>query len=626
MKQEKPSPPPSSYKTLKNKRECTQDLQHKENSSERSIVNNTNCAMQGSTQITNKTHAQHLNTSHSEKNRRRKAFEHAEEQPGCQGNVEKNTANSNNCVIDRNVIQKINAAEEIRTCYTDESPTKQEMNKGFQVALQNFGGKEKNIVDSGSAQKIQVVKKTVSQGRQLNKSTVQKDASNCNADQQESASPNEAKEVLSIHYSTSGKEQEKAEDKVVLRNKKAKKETEDERRQRLSVHKDEIMRGNVKAAMEIFENLRKREELKTILTQVQEIEGETSEVNVGSLKTLFENVPAWIVTPSKNEKQSITKGKKKVEKESQNTEVEGGTSVEAAFGDLEKASKEIMNLKEQTLAKLIDIEEAIRKALYSVSNLKSEADIAGLSGLFNESLNTEQSCPATNNIRKICIVSSKAKTDKDKQTSGTKMKDCSDPSKTSEVAPEVAPVLNKSPVKQCMSSPSSPSFISIHSAARRPAEQHTSPKTSTFKPKKEGGRKSFNGVNSDVDQSKASGPTNQFCSPASPKRKVSVLEVQTVPEAAAGVIGTKTVSEKYEETDCFGNKYVSSKTSTFVTKQSETKASSVFEVVSSPTRYEVMTSPVIRRSGRPFTESTQSNVKEGGAVFVTFGQSKAGKK
>lgn len=626
MKQEKPSPPPSSFKTLKSKREHTQYLPHKENSSEISIIKNNYNTIQGSTQITNNTQAQHLNTIHTEKKGQRKAFEHTEEQPVCQVDTEKNTANSNECVIDRNVIQKINAAEEIRICYADESPTKQEMNMGFQVALQNFGGKDKNIVDSGSAQKIQVVKETVSQVMHLNKSTVQKDASNCNANQQESASSNKAREVSSIHYRTSGKEQEKTEDKVVLRKKKAKKETEDERRQRLSVHKDEIMRGNVKAAMEIFENLRKREELKTILTQVQEIEGETSKVDVGSLKTLFENVPAWIVTPCKNEKQSNLKGKKKVERESQNTAVEGGTSVEAAFGDLEKASKEIMNLKEQTLAKLIDIEEAIRKALYSVSNLKSEADIAGLSGLFNESLNTEQSCPATNNIRKISIVSSKAKTDKVKQSSGTKMKEFSDLSKTSEAAPELAPILNKSPVKQCMSSPSSPSFISIHSAARRPAEQPTSPKTSTFKPKKEACRKSLNGVNSEVDQSKASGPSNQFSSPVSPRRKVSVLEVQTVPEAAAGVIGTKTVSEKYEETDCFGNKYVSSKTSTFVTKQSETKASSVFEVVSSPTRYEVMTSPLIRRSGRPFTESTQSNVKEGGAVFVTFGQSKAGKK
>ncbi|KAG7224927.1 hypothetical protein INR49_014843 [Caranx melampygus] len=67
------------------------------------------------------------------------------------------------------------------------------------------------------------------------------------------------------------------ESKVEMREKKGRTETEDERRQRLSVHMDEIMRGNITAAMEIFDNLRKQEELQSILSRVEEIEQDTSE-------------------------------------------------------------------------------------------------------------------------------------------------------------------------------------------------------------------------------------------------------------------------------------------------------------------------------------------------------------
>ncbi|CDQ86144.1 unnamed protein product [Oncorhynchus mykiss] len=455
--------------------------------------------------------------------------------------------------MDRNVIQKINAAKEIRMCmqsYTEDGNVQKEINTDFQVAIQNSRGKEKNVVDTAPVlpNKIKVIREKVSQEIQL---------------------PGGASITVT---SCQEEHHQRPEDKVVLRKKKEKKETEDQRRQRLSVHKDDIMRGNVKAAMEIFENLRKREELKTILSQVQEIEGETREVDVSSLKSLFENVPAWIVTPCKHTKQSHTKGEKKVEIESVSNDMESGSSVETVFGDLEKASKDIMHLKEQTLAKLIDIEEAIRKALYSVSNLKSEADIAGLSGLFNESLQTEQSHQPTNNIRKITREASEGK------TKGS--------------AP-LSPVLDKPQIKQSSTSPSSPSFISIHSAARKPVEQPKSPQPqfSSFKPKPE------------------------RC--PSPSSHVSILEVQTVPETVpAGIIGTKTVSEKYEEMDCFGNTFVSSKTSTFVTKHSEK-----FGVATSPTRYEVVTSPIMQRSGHPFSE----NAKEGGTVFVTFGQPKPGK-
>ncbi|KAM4604671.1 xin actin-binding repeat-containing protein 1-like [Polymixia lowei] len=510
--------------------------------------------------------------------------------------------------MDKNVVQKINAAEEIRMCFqTYAEEGRHEMNMGFQAALQNFGRREKDTVDAVPvlSKKIKVENHKISQESQTNKTTAQKPNPNtsnqkhCNSELKKTAT-NIPVDSCPINQNIHSEGQQKSEEKVVFRKKKAR-ETEDERRQRLSVHKEEIMKGNVKAAMEIFENLRKREELKIILSQVQEMEGETSDVDVSSLKTLYENVPAWIVTPGGNAKQSDRRAERKVETETRDDDLESVSSVETAFEDLEKASKEIMSLKEQTLAKLVDIEEAIKKALYSVSNLKSEADIAGLSGLFDESLKSEQSCQPANNIRKISIVSSKAKADQMKASASKR--------------PETptTPTHNKSLIRQC-SAPSSPSFISIHSAARKPTEQPKS-LTSTFKPKVEENSKSCHVANGDLCQG-----SNNLHSPASPQRKVSVLEVKTIPETPAGIIGTKTVSETYEETDGFGNSFVSSKTSTFVTKQSDSKTSAMFEVVSGPTRYEVMTSPLMRRSGRPLVENVLSNAKEDGTVFVTFSQ------
>ncbi|XP_070775550.1 LOW QUALITY PROTEIN: xin actin-binding repeat-containing protein 1 [Enoplosus armatus] len=519
---------------------------------------------------------------------------------------------SNNAKVEmeRNVIQKINAAEEIQMCmknYTEEG--EHGMNMSLQAALQNL---ESETLDKRApllSKKVKVIndnnvsdyKQTTAQHKSLPQPPKKQHNTKDTVKTSMTKSPVDACHI------------QQNDDKVVLREKKVK-ETDDERRQRLSVHKEEIMKGNVKAAMEIFENLRKREELKGILSQVHEIEGETSSADVSSLNTLYENVPPWMVTPSRSAKQSKTE-EKKVEVETQDDDLESISSVETAFEDLEKASKEIMNLKEQTLTKLLDIEEAIKKALYSVSNLKSEADIAGLSGLFDESLKSDQNVQPTNNIRKISIVSSKAKSDQ--TTSDANMQTVSDSSPSKQELPRQ--VHNKPLIRQS-SSQSSPSFISIHSAARRPAEQPMSP-MSTFKPKTKGHSQSCHDANRDLGQESAAAESSKNGhSPA--QRKVSVLEVETVPEQPAGIIGTKTVSETYEETDGFGNVFVSSVTSTFVTKQSDSKSSALFEVVGSPARYEVMTSPLIRRSGRPFEDKVSNNAKEEGTVFVTFSQPK----
>uniref|UniRef100_W5MUI2 Xin actin binding repeat containing 1 n=1 Tax=Lepisosteus oculatus TaxID=7918 RepID=W5MUI2_LEPOC len=510
-------------------------------------------------------------------------------------------------VIEKNksVPQSINAVEEIRgymQYYSENSEI-----KNFQTALQNFDDKKKS---SGQLSSSVITKK----GVVVTAPPLPKKAKVIQNEEKKEISKSETNTCLSHRLE---EQQEQPESKVVLREKKGRRETEDERRQRLSVHKDEIMRGNVKAAMEIFENLRKREELKIILSKVEEIEGETCKVDVRHLKNLFENVPEWVVGPGKSLKNNKPKGEQKVEKtETLKDDTESMSSVEVVFGDLERASVEIINLKEQTLARLMDIEEAIKKALYSVSNLKSESDIAGLSGLFKESLGTEQNSVTPNNIRKISIVSSKAKLEHSKETFGNNTKKTDKVEKTGLEVPVIKP-----------NSPSSPSYISIQSAARKPTEPLKS-EESISKPECE--PKNTHGTNGDPDKcpdlSQQEALSNVY-SPLSPRRQKSVLEVKTVPEAA-GIVGTKTVMEKYEETDCFGNKFVTSKTSTIVTKQSETKTSSTYEVVASPTKYEVMTSPQVRRSAHHFSEGPQTNckVKEGGTVFVTFGHPKTGGK
>ncbi|KAG2458232.1 XIRP1 protein, partial [Polypterus senegalus] len=430
------------------------------------------------------------------------------------------------------------------------------------------------------------------------------------------------------------------ENKVILREKKRKNETEDERRQRLSVHKEEIMRGNVKAAMEIFENLRKKEELQIILSKVEELEGETLKVDVRSMRKFFENVPKWIVTPSSQVNQSKLKEAQKVKVTgSVKDDTESTSPVGVVFEDLERASAEIVRLKEQTLAKLMDIEEAIKKALFSVSSLKSEADIAGLSGLFRESLSTDEPIANTNSIRKISIVSSRSKSDDVKPVFES----------NSPLLPqadgEQKPSLEIPVTKPRASSPSSPSFISIQSAARKTSDPLT-PKNSEkhivnevsssdstaftpqeSKPKNTAESSSLRGPNNESIRNVSSVSVDSVCSPLNPRRQKSVIAFQTIPEVP-GIVGTKTVTEKYEEMDCFGNRIITSKTSTTVTKQSETKTSSTYEVVASPTRYEVMASPVLRRHAHSLAENNQCNgkVKEGGVVIVTFGSPKLGKK
>ncbi|XP_040289716.1 xin actin-binding repeat-containing protein 1 [Bufo bufo] len=430
-----------------------------------------------------------------------------------------------------------------------------------------------------------------------------------------------------------------ADNKNVVMRIKRKKESEEARRQRLSIHMDEIMKDNVKAATDIFENLKKQDELENILKKVTELEEKTSTVDVKSVRGLFETVPDLVVS-SKEEASPFPKKEQRQYDERfrlQKEDSESVSSVELAFEDLERASAEIKHLKEQTLAKILDIEETIKKALYAVSNLKSDSDIVSLSSLFRESLGT--STNTSNNIKKICIVSSKAKPEKTPQLFEQKSTEDVNQAKTENKKLELEMTTGIS----SRLSPISPSFITIESAARKTSLGSNSSLPSAVISNQNGD------MSQDLQRQGVSGKERSVCdngqslsseslglpavyeqklnSPSSPnsQRQKSVLELKTGLESPK-VIGTTIVTEKYEESDQYGNKIVRSKTSTTVTKQSDTHSSSTFEFVSAPPRYEVTASPILRRHVISSVDNSSNKGNETGVVFVTFGNSKPAQK
>ena len=355
------------------------------------------------------------------------------------------------------------------------------------------------------------------------------------------------------------------------------------------------MRGNITAAMEIFDNLRKQEELQCILSQVEEIEQDTSEADAKSLRRVFENVPDWVVSSDKEE-QKKAKVEHGEEKSLLRDDPESKSSMANVFGDLERASEEIINLKEQTLARLMDIEEAIKKALFSVSTLKSDSDIAGLSCLFKESLGTAQGSPASGNISKISIGSSRTKSAYAQESPATK----------GNTALQVQGASNEvASAKQRASSPSSPAFISIQSAARKTDKTDVMPPETKICPMCQHSPKpeekfwttktltcTSPAQNRKGDPRKG-GQKQPVYWPLNPKRELSVLEVQTNHEGH-NIIGTKTVTENYEQADNFGNRFYSSKISTVVAAQPETMASSTDQAPVGPATYQVTTYPEIQ--------------------------------
>ena len=462
----------------------------------------------------------------------------------------------------------------------EQTPVKENMNESdespinFNEACQKFGGK-KSISVKAAPVKPKRVK------------IVHIDSKA----QQTITNPSDTGTNTSLQTADKHEREMKKENKVEMREKRGRTETEDECRQRLSVHMDEIVRGNMTAAMDIFDNLRKQEELQSILSRVEDIEQDTSEVDVRSLRSVFEDVPDWVVSSDKKKQKTV-----KVEhKESPlKDDPQSKSSMAHIFGDLERASEEIMTLKEQTIARLLDIEEAIKKALYSVSTLKSDSDIAGLSCLFKESLGTVQGAPSTGNISKISIGSSRRKLLQAQENPTTKGSTTGQSAGNAEAS-----------AKQRASPPSSPAFISIQSATRKMDKTDVVPAETTICPTCQQSPKSEEmfcttkmltcnspAQNRKMDPRKGIQKQPSH-SPLDPKRELSVLEVQTDHEGKS-IMGTKTVKENREQTDDFGNRIYSSTTSTVVTTQPETMTSFTGLAVVSPTTCQVTTYPEVR--------------------------------
>ncbi|XP_025128655.1 xin actin-binding repeat-containing protein 1 isoform X3 [Bubalus bubalis] len=104
-----------------------------------------------------------------------------------------------------------------------------------------------------------------------------------------------------------------------------------------------------------------QQELQGFLSQVQALEKEAeSTVDVRALRRLFEAVPQLPGAPLA----PAICGKPEA-------------SVEQAFGELTRVSTEVARLKEQTLARLLNIEEAVHKALSSMSSLQPGTNTRG---------------------------------------------------------------------------------------------------------------------------------------------------------------------------------------------------------------------------------------------------------
>lgn len=345
------------------------------------------------------------------------------------------------------------------------------------------------------------------------------------------------------------------------------------------------MEGSHQGAPESPESLqRNQKELQGLLNQVQALEKEAAgSVDVQALRRLFEAVPqlggAAPQAPAAHQKPEA--------------------SVEQAFGELTRVSTEVARLKEQTLARLLDIEEAVHKALSSMSSLQPEASASG----------HFQGPPKDHSAHKISVtVSSSARPSGSGQEVGgqtavenqTKVGCHTEAQNQVKIrnhtearshAASTAPSTRRQETSRedlCLprvlpsrrDSPSSPTFISIQSATRKPLE------TSSFKGNPDISVKSTQAAQ-DIGQAllqqkgvqdKAGKKDITQCSvqpePAPPSasplprgRQKSVLELQTGPGSSQHYGAMRTVTEQYEEVDQFGNTVLMS--STTVTEQAE---------------------------------------------------------
>lgn len=341
----------------------------------------------------------------------------------------------------------------------------------------------------------------------------------------------------------------KQEGKVEMREKAEQIQAEENCRERL----DEIVRGNITAAMEIFDNLQKQEQLQSILSRVEEIEKDTSEVDVRALRRAFESVPDWVVRPDKRKEKNREAENKDKRPAVPREKTDSSSSMAHVYGDLERASAEIMNLKEQTIARLLDIEDAIRKALYSVSTLKSDSDIASLSCLLRESFGQKTS-PAGR----------------------TWSQGANESYNTREIPVETSSASHQ------QSPPSTPSSIAIQSQETRlcPTCQQNS--------KEEKFRSAKTLICNSPAQDRRMNGSKSGQNPDTPisNREVSVLEVQTDRDGN-GVAA----NSNHEKTNGSGTHFYSSKT-VMATQPESINATS--QAVFSPSTHQVSTYPEVQ--------------------------------
>lgn len=217
-----------------------------------------------------------------------------------------------------------------------------------------------------------------------------------------------------------------------------------------------------------------QQELQGLLSQVQALEKEAeSTVDVQALQRLFEAVPQLPgappapATPHKPE-----------------------ASVEQAFGELTRVSTEVARLKEQTLARLLDIEEAVHKALSSMSSLQTGTNTRGHSqGPPKEHSAQEISVTDSGRVRPNCsgqeVKSQTLVKSQTEVTSHTEVQSQAKVRNHSEAGSQAAPATpstrklealrEDSHLPQALplsrESPSSPTFISMESATRKLPEE-----------------------------------------------------------------------------------------------------------------------------------------------------------
>lgn len=123
--------------------------------------------------------------------------------------------------MEKNVIPRINAAEEIRMCVQSYSKHNDELNKGFKVALQNFGEK-KTTMDTTSifSKNFKVVQKETIQG-QVKTSKENKNKHELHSARRDTPLTPEIHRIPSKNNQTT-EEHSDSENKVVLREKKPK--------------------------------------------------------------------------------------------------------------------------------------------------------------------------------------------------------------------------------------------------------------------------------------------------------------------------------------------------------------------------------------------------------------------